>query len=159
MNHQEIIAYSKEIYNQAKKMFPDYDLPFPRISFFRNSRTAGRAWTYENRIEFNDVYAVEYSNDFTNTIIHEFSHIIARIISKHPIKSHGPEFKYVFMRLGGNGSRTHNYTTTSQKIRRQERVKYHCGCRVHMVSMTLHNKMQRGQGRHCLSCKGSLIIG
>ena len=79
MNHQEIIAYSKEVYLQAKKMFPEYNLPIPRISFFRNSRTAGRAWTSENRIEFNDVYAVEYSDDFKNTIIHEFAHIIARI--------------------------------------------------------------------------------
>jgi len=42
--------------------------------------------------------------------------------------------------------------------RRQSTHPYQCGCRVHELSSTRHNRIQRGRGQYqCVNCRGVLV--
>lgn len=41
---------------------------------------------------------------------------------------------------------------------RERPFKYLCGCREHMMTLTLHERMQKGQKRFCRLCRGRLVF-
>lgn len=100
-------------------------------------------------------------SEFSNTIIHEFVHIL-QWINYPTCTPHGREFHYLMGVLGVEKSeRCHAYNLeaiTGKARRRQRRWEYTCNCGTHSIATVTHNRMQKGQVRVCKGCSGELTF-
>lgn len=99
-----------------------------------------------------------------NTVPHEVAHYVDDEVYGNKYvngrrQSHGPRWKYIMrMVYGLNPDRCHSYDTSVTLTKKQSRHEYTCGCRTHMVSTTIHNKILRGQRRICLTCREAIVL-
>ena len=158
MNLDQINAEVTRIHELAKERFTRYLRNRPEVKTFRNSRTAGRAWSGRNWVEFNlDNAELSPYEEFVDTIIHEIAHIVNDTIYPLAKQSHGPEFKFVCRVLGGSGDTYHDHAGTPPK-RKHFKTEYllRCGCRSHWISARQKNKMDAGAKYKCLVCDESI---
>jgi predicted SprT family Zn-dependent metalloprotease len=98
-------------------------IPMPNISFSNMGRTAGRAWSSKNLIEYNPKYLKRNSEDFLKTCTgHEVAHLIAH--AKYdplriPISAHGPEWGKIMWTFSLPATRCHNYEQVNAGTARQ----------------------------------------
>jgi SprT protein len=123
-------------------------------------KVAGRAYTYQNRIELNEQLFIHNTEEFFNVVIvHECAHIATKILYPDAKQAHGPEFRSVMNLFGLRGDTYHNMDTSVATPNRPS-YKYTCVCdRVINLTKTLHNKIvNRGQNRICKACKTRIIF-
>jgi SprT protein len=125
----------------------------PTVEYDLQGHTAGIA--NSKRIRLNIEVLYDHREDMlTQTIPHEVAHVVQRQLYPKS-KSHGLEWRSLMHILGIPANRTHSYETTPARVRKREYT-YICDCQVHMVTKTLHNRMQNGQTYTCRHCKGQL---
>ncbi len=130
----QILADVHETIEHAKRLFGDKIRLEPKVSFFDNSARGGWANYVKHEVAFNEVLASENPLTFKNTVQHEIAHLITKQLYPWG-KAHGKEFKHIFRSLGGNGSRTHNYDTSSVKQKRSYTYSVvKCSCQEHKVT-------------------------
>lgn len=146
----------KEIMAKAGELF---GVKFPplRIKFDLKGSNAGMAYPASYKLRFN--YGLLERNIETfigQTVPHECAHIITSFAYDKPT-AHGPEWRSVMVKLGVEPKRCHNYEIKGIQVRKHKKFSYQCGCKEHLVSTNLNNKMVAGRVYKCQACKGSLI--
>ncbi|MCP4466234.1 MAG: hypothetical protein GY813_05735, partial [Halieaceae bacterium] len=77
---------------------------------------------------------------------------------RHGTKPHGPEWRDLMQRFGADSAVTFDLDLEGVPQRKQSTYRYHCGCQLHDVSATRHNRMKRGRvNYHCVICDGRLV--
>jgi SprT protein len=110
------------------------------------------------RIQYNLALAERHNEDFVReTVPHEVAHVLCHLL--HPkARPHGPEWRDIMTRLGvAEPRRCHSFDTKDAQTKHQQRWRYSCGCREHLLSSTRHYRILRqGTSYHCRSCGGAL---
>jgi len=156
LNRTEIIAAVDKAHEKAKAAF-NWKEDKPSIGFFSKSATAGLAKAWQNRLEFNEVLAKENPTDFENTVIHEYAHLVTRKLFPRAKQSHGPEFKSVMRRMGGQPNTYHSYNVDSV-VKRKTKTRYEvkCGCSKHWVTKRVAEMTRLVKNPiFCKLCKGA----
>jgi predicted SprT family Zn-dependent metalloprotease len=111
---KECIAQVKFYVELANKKL-GIAIPMPKVLFSLKGRTAGRAHTGDNLIEFSPTLLRENADDFlVKTTGHEVAHLIARIQHRgKQIKSHGKEWMRVMWAFSLPATRCHSYDTSN----------------------------------------------
>jgi SprT protein len=150
---QHLIERVAHYSNVIREKFPRIDFVTPEVGFEAKGTTAGLAYRNGKRVAFNTILAEENRDEFDNTIIHELAHLVTYKVYPRAKQNHGPEFKRVFVYLGGNGKRGHTYDVCSvintTKVKKQ--FIYKCNCQVHTLTSIRHNRIV--QGKQTYSCK------
>ena len=149
-------------WKEAKVIF-NITQPFEvEIKFKLKGGCAGKAlFNGESKpsvLNFNLVIAMKNTEDFLNdTVPHEVAHLVTHLIYGY-VSAHGPEWKYVMIRLGKQPNRCHNMEFESaRKINKPFDYTCKCGLSFHLTERE-HNEMQHNKFTyHCKKCKGNLI--
>ncbi len=145
---------------ECKTKAEDYygvEIPVPKVSYMTGA-CGGMMVTdllsNEHELRINTVLAEDNLEEYlTNVIPHEMAHLVTHVIYGN-VQSHGREWKGVMSGCYGlRPSRTHNMDVSKVK-RTTRKHRYMCGCREHMISTVMHNKISRGQTtRMCRHCR------
>ena len=129
----------------------------PEIAFDLRGKAAGQANYLKNKIRFNRDLLEKFTDEFVSqTVPHEFAHLVAYAKFGRRIKPHGTEWQSVMVALGVKPVRTHNFEVIP--ARRLKRFPYQCDCPglLHELSTIRHNRIQRGILYICKKCGKAL---
>jgi len=129
----------------------------PEIAFDLRGQAAGQANYPKNKIRFNRDLLEKYTDEFVSqTVPHEFAHLVAYTKFGRRIKPHGAEWQSVMVALGVKPDRTHSFEVMPS--RRLKRFLYKCNCPglLHELSTIRHNRIQRGILYICKKCEKAL---
>jgi SprT protein len=131
------------------------------VLFDLGGRTAGmfklvgrRGW-----IRYNPwIFGKYFEENLCDTVPHEVAHfVVHELYGSRGIKPHGRQWRGVMEHFGADQGVTFNLDLEGVPQRQQRTHPYRCGCRVHDVSSTRHNRVLRGQGSYyCRLCGGGL---
>ncbi len=95
-----------------------------------------------------------------DTVPHEVAHyIVHEVYPRRATKPHGHQWKSLMAQFDADAGVTFALDLDGVPQRRQSSHRYHCGCRIHEVSSTRHNRAQRGTARYlCRFCNDSLVF-
>lgn len=148
------------IYDRAEKIWQT-TFDFPRVSYARLGKVAGRAKFKSNEIILNPDYFIENETEMIeSTVPHEAAHLIAYKIDPIFGKDHGPRWRSVMVWLGQRPDRCHCMDSTIARVRQTKQFLYKCEQCGEIVKMGLnrHRKMMAGTRRYIHSrCNGKLI--
>lgn len=147
-----IIEKVKEVYDRARALYPNYTRPFPKVSFkYKLTQTRGLAICMKNELVFTiPYYKIEKESFLNDCIPHEIAHLVDFALNKKI--GHSYRWKRICRHLGGTGDRCFSIDTKQYK----DTYVYTCKCRDFHLSKIIHNKMLKGQRRHCIDCNGTL---
>ena len=142
----------------------DNGLPVTRPSISFNNRTRAAGICKSNgSIELSKPYLQHHEDDMVwDTLGHEFAH---HVINEHPHLqerrgskrlSHGPNFKHICRMIGVKDDRCHSMKLPNQVSRRTEKA--YCSCKTFDITTQMKNKIARGSGHFCKSCKHILSL-
>lgn len=157
----KLIEFTKEAVNVANEKFPDAKVTMPRIEFFQRTGRAGTVWHLQNLIMYNEVLAQDNLSEFPNVAKHEVAHIVTHRIYPNAKQAHGPEFKHVLTKMGGDGRTYHSMDVSKVKTRKKKfRAVYSCDCKtLHNVTRNAHKKISLFiTGYRCKKCGSSLFF-
>lgn len=131
---QQLKRRANEILAECKRIAPEAFAGKPAISFrfsSRMTRSAGNARPHTGQIGLSTAYFADEDNfrdHFYNTVTHEIAHILSPPDARS--SAHGPAWRAMHRRLGGNGKRTHSLTLAEgyRAKRASEAVPCGCGC-------------------------------
>jgi len=113
------------------------------------------------RIRYNQIIFSRYFEDsLINTVAHEVAHyVVYSVWGIKKVKPHGKEWKKIMALFGVEPDVTSNYDVKDLPLHRQKQFKYTCGCMVHQLSTTRHNKVQKKKAVYkCRKCLQSLYV-
>jgi len=130
-----------KMHEAARKFDTTFDIDAVRITYDIKGGVAGRAGLDKHGVyymQFNPEAVLKYNDDmFFDTIPHEIAHLVC--FNRNELGSnHDSGWKWVCTQLGGDSSRTHDYTLTPGK--EVEKFKYtlqpsgrevYCGAKHH----------------------------
>lgn len=158
MNREQIIENVNSVISKVNSInLLNETFSVDKIDFFSKGRSAGLANFRLNLLKFNEVLAKENSESFMNTIIHEVAHLVAKKKYPNMKQHHGPEWKSVFIKLGGNGQTYHSYDISS--VVKTKQFIYTCGCKDKelKISKIKHTRMSNNATvYHCVQCKHTI---
>lgn len=111
-------------------------------------------------IRFNPwIFAKYFDENLRDTVPHEVAHyVVHEVYGDRRIKPHGPEWQDLMARFGADAGVTFDLDLEGIPRRQQRTHPYRCDCRLHDLSSTRHNRVQRGRGRYqCVVCNGELV--
>ena len=153
-------ATERYIY-QAEAIF---DRRYKRVPvlFDLKGRSAGMFKIHgESRvIRYNPwIFAKYYEENLRDTVPHEVAHfIVHETYPRRGTRPHGPEWQDLMLRFGADPAVTFDLDLEGVPQRKQSTHRYHCGCQLHDVSATRHNRIKRGRvNYHCVICDGRLV--
>ena len=127
------------------------------LTFDLRGRAAGQARYRNDHIRLNRGLLERYPDDFiTQTLPHEFAHLVTYHLHGPRVRPHGPEWRRVVTLLGGKPDRTHQYEVEPSRVYR--RFVYGCNCpgREHRLTTIRHNRIMQGRIYCCRDCGGAL---
>ena len=145
-------------------------VPVPEyvIRFDLKGRTAG--WAIPNEdgtfiMRFNLDIAMNNVDEYHNTVIHEFAHIMTYVKFPKAKKHHGRHWVYVMQKLGViNPKRCHSYKGVVQ-VRKTRKFKAVCSCNLtHIVGIvsykrSIEYKQEKGRELYrCSKCYSGLVF-
>lgn len=132
----------------------------PTLDFsIKGMSCCGRANRRENKIYINMQIAIRNFEDFKDTIIHEYAHLLDNKVYQQ--FSHGPTWKSIMVNLGGNPkSKAKGLNMEGiEKARKTTSYDYECACRIHTLSSVRHNKIKNKKMTYsCKNCKTNLVF-
>ncbi len=136
----------------------------PRIPvLFNLSGTTAGMFSRQGRrcqIRYNPwIFGKYFGANLRDTVPHEVSHYLVYVAyGDRGIKPHGAEWRAFMQGFGADPGVTFNLDLEGVPQRRQRTHPYQCGCQLHALSSTRHNRVQRGRGRYqCIKCNGVLV--
>jgi SprT protein len=151
---REVIAATESYRLRAEKLYRRRFSALP-VRFDLSGRTAGmfklegrRGW-----IRYNPwIFAKYYDENLRDTVPHEVAHfVVYEMYGTRGIKPHGKQWRAVMDDFGADQGVTFDLDLEGVPQRQQRTHAYRCGCRVHEVSSTRHNRVLKGVGIY--SCK------
>jgi SprT protein len=105
------------------------------------------------------IFGKYYEENLRDTVPHEVAHfIVHEAYPRRGVKPHGRQWRDLMARFGADPGVTFDLDLDGVPQRSQKTHPYHCGCRLHEVSTTRHNRAQRRRVRyHCCRCDGLLV--
>lgn len=150
---EKYIRLAEEIFERRYDRIP--------VLFDLKGHTAGMFKTIGARrfIRYNPwIFAKYFTENLRDTVPHEVAHfVVHETYPRRGTKPHGPEWQDLMLRFGVDPQVTFDMDLEGVPQRRQARHRYHCGCQLHEVSTTRHNRMQKRRMKyHCVTCNGAL---
>ena len=104
------------------------------------------------------IFAKHYAENLASTVPHEVAHyIVHELYGLRRVKPHGAEWRALMAAFGADDAVTFDLDLEGVPRQRQRTHAYRCGCRLHQISTTRHNRVQSGRGRYqCRFCNGQL---
>ncbi|MFT4613869.1 MAG: SprT protein [Bacteroidia bacterium] len=106
------------------------------------------------------IFGKYFQENLRDTVPHEVAHYVVHTL--HPsgrVKPHGRQWLAVMEAFGADPGVTFDLDLEGIPQRQQRTHVYHCQCRLHEVSTTRHNRVQRGTGRYqCRYCNTELVF-
>lgn len=104
------------------------------------------------------IFAKYFDENLRDTVPHEVAHyIVHEVYPRRATKPHGQAWKSLMASFGADPGVTFNLNLDGVPQRSQRKHRYYCGCQVHAVSTTRHNRIQARRVRyHCCKCAGLL---
>ncbi|CAA0101439.1 Protein SprT [Halioglobus japonicus] len=132
------------------------------VLFDLKGRSAGMFKVIGKRrlIRYNPwIFAKYYEENLRDTVPHEVAHyIVHEVYPRRSTKPHGQAWKNLMAEFGADPDVTFDRDLDGVPQRSQRTHRYYCGCQLHEVSTTRHNRVQRRRMRyHCCSCDGLLV--
>ena len=105
------------------------------------------------------IFSKYFDENLRDTVPHEVAHfIVHEAYPRRGTRPHGHHWKNLMSHFGADPGVTFDLDLEGVPQRSQRTHRYHCGCQVHQVSSTRHNRSQRRRVRyHCVSCQGLLV--
>ncbi|MCB1687692.1 MAG: SprT-like domain-containing protein [Halioglobus sp.] len=105
------------------------------------------------------IFAKYFEENLRDTVPHEVAHyIVHEVYPRRTTRPHGQAWKNLMAEFGADPGVTFDRDLDGVPQRSQRTHRYHCGCQLHEVSTTRHNRVQRRRMRyHCCSCDGLLV--
>jgi len=146
---------------QAESIF-DRSFERPPVLFDLRGRVAGMFKVVGRKrcIRYNPwIFGKFFEENLRDTVPHEVAHfIVHEVYGRRSVKPHGQQWQVLMARFGADAGVTFDLDLEGIPQRRQRTHPYHCGCRLHELSSTRHNRIVRGAGRyHCRYCDGQLL--
>lgn len=159
---REVLARTEMFIRQAESIFNRRVARVP-VLFDLKGRSAGMFKTLGKQrfIRYNPwIFAKYYEENLRDTVPHEVAHfIVHEVYPKRGTKPHGWQWRELMARFGADAGVTFDRDLDGVPQRSQRSHRYFCGCQVHEVSTTRHNRAQRRRVRyHCLRCDGLLVL-
>ncbi len=158
---QLVLAHTDFFVKQAEDIF---ERRFKRIPvlFDLSGTTAGMFRLHGRRreIRYNPwIFAKYFEENLRDTVPHEVAHyIIYATFGDQGIKPHGQQWRDLMTCFGADPGVTFNMDLEGVPQRRQRTHPYRCDCRLHELSTTRHNRVQRRRGEYlCRYCDSLLI--
>tara|TARA_R110002110_G_scaffold406421_1_gene626427 strand:- start:249812 stop:250438 length:627 start_codon:yes stop_codon:yes gene_type:complete len=131
------------------------------VLFDLRGRSAGMFKVYgrERWIRYNPwIFAKYFDVNLRDTVPHEVAHfVVHELYGRRRVLPHGEEWQAVMAAFGADPGVTFDLDLSGIPQRRQNRHRYHCGCREHQVTTTRHNRIQSKAALYqCRSCGGTL---
>lgn len=106
------------------------------------------------------IFSKYYEENLRDTVPHEVAHyIVHEVYPRRGTKPHGWQWRELMARFGADAGVTFDRDLDGVPQRSQRSHRYFCGCQVHEVSTTRHNRVQRRRVRyHCCTCDGLLVF-
>lgn len=153
-SQSDIIAKVRAVEALARTIYPSYNKPPLRVSFFAKGRTAGWAKYEAHEVQFNLSQMVQNDSVERLTVPHEVAHIVCNAVFGET--GHGKKWKVVCLMLGGDGKRCYNaaergITVVKARVntRPRQTKKY--------LYLTSHgNEIWLGAARHNKIMKGAV---
>ena len=151
---REVVAATEFYRQRAQDIFERRFRKVP-VLFDLSGHTAGmfklvgrRGW-----IRYNPwIFAKYFRENLQDTVPHEVAHfIVHELYGTRGVKPHGSQWRMVMEHFGADQGVTFNLDLEGIPQRRQRTHQYQCGCRLHDVSSTRHNRVLQGVG--CYSCR------
>jgi SprT protein len=132
----------------------------PRLRFDLRGAAAGqfRGGPEGAELRFNSqLFARYFDDNLEHTVAHEVAHHVVfelhgRDSKKRRVRPHGSEWRAIMTLFGVPAEVRHSYDLAQIAVRRERRVRYHCGCQEHSITLRTHHKMAQGQQRACIRC-------
>lgn len=161
IEQRQVIAATGQFIIQAQRIFDRRFAPVP-VLFDLPGRAAGMFKVVGRRrwIRYNPwIFAKYYEENLRDTVPHEVAHyVVHELYGSRSVKPHGEQWRELMARFGADPGVTFDLDLEGIPRRRQQTHRYHCGCRVHEVSTTRHNRAVSGKGRYqCRRCNGQLV--
>lgn len=158
---QLVLETTEHFIGQAERIF---DRHFDRLPvlFDLRGRAAGMFKAHGELcwIRYNPwIFGKYFEENLRDTVPHEVAHyIVHETCGRRRVRPHGPQWQALMARFGADPGVTFDLDLEGIPQRRQRTHPYHCGCRLHQVSTTRHNRVRRGAARyHCRYCDGQLV--
>jgi SprT protein len=158
----EVLDRTEEFIRQAEAIFSRRFERVP-VLFDLKGRSAGmfKILGKQRFIRYNPwIFAKYYEENLRDTVPHEVAHfIVHEQYPRRGTKPHGWQWRELMDRFGADPGVTFDRDLAGVPQRSQKSHRYYCGCQVHEVSTTRHNRVQRRRVRyHCCSCDGLLVF-
>lgn len=132
------------------------------VLFDLKGRTAGmfKIIGRQRLIRYNPwIFGKYFEENLRDTVPHEVAHfIVHEVYPRRGTRPHGREWRNLMAQFGAHPGVTFDLDLDGVPQRTQRSHRYHCGCQVHEVSSTRHNRVQRRKVHyHCCSCAGRLV--
>jgi len=158
---RQVMAMTEHYMSRADAIF---DRRFARVPvlFDLRGRTAGMFKVVGKcgLIRYNPwIFGKYFEENLRDTVPHEVAHyIVHEAYPRRGTKPHGYHWKGLMAQFGANPGVTFKLDLAGVPQRSQNNHRYLCGCRVHEVSSTRHNRAQRGAARYlCRFCNDGLV--
>ena len=157
---RQVMAMTEHFIRRAEEIFGRRFKRIP-VLFDLKGRTAGMFKVVGKRgvIRYNPwIFGKYFEANLRDTVAHDVAHyIVHEVYPRRTTKPHGQHWKNLMVQFGADPGVTFELDLSGVPQRRQSSHRYQCGCRIHEVSSTRHNRAQRGAARYiCRFCDGSL---
>ena len=151
---EEFIVRAEQLFSRRFDRVP--------VLFDLKGRAAGMFKVIGKRrlIRYNPwIFAKYFEENLRDTVPHEVAHyIVHEVYHRRTTKPHGRAWKSLMAEFGADPGVTFDLDLDGVPQRSQKTHRYYCGCQVHAVSTTRHNRVQRRRMRyHCCACNGLLV--
>ena len=157
---REVEAMTEHYIREAEAVFGRRFRRVP-VAFDLKGRSAGMFRTQGRHgiIRYNPwIFAKYFEENLHDTVAHEVAHYIVHEVFGRRVRPHGEEWQALMTHFGATPKATFQLDLSGVPQRRQATHRYACDCRIHDVSTTRHNRVQRGVGLyHCIKCDGQLV--
>ncbi|RDH83898.1 MAG: metallopeptidase (SprT family) [endosymbiont of Galathealinum brachiosum] len=129
-----------------------------KVKFDLKGRTSGMFMVRNGltSIRYNEIIFSHYFEDsLINTVAHEVAHYVVHTIwGVKKVKPHGKEWQQVMLMFDVKPDVTSQYDVSGLPLHRQTQHDYSCGCMMHQLSTTRHNKVQKKKAIYkCRKCR------
>lgn len=157
----QVIIATERFLSQAQDIFSREFKPVP-VVFDLSGRAAGMFKVVGKRrcIRYNPwIFAKYFEENLRDTVPHEVAHyVVHELYGTRAVKPHGSQWQALMARFGADPEVTFDLDLEGIPRRQQQTHRYYCGCRMHQVSTTRHNRVLNGKGRYqCRHCAGQLV--
>ena len=141
----------------TRRAYPHYKHALDRVTIrlsTRLTRSAGNADPRTGVVQLSEpIFRLdENAHGYRNTVLHEIAHVIAG----PDVRAHGPEWRAIFIEIGGNGRRTHEFRAAGQH-RTHEAKCSSCGEVIELGTRRFNRLIAGARDYIHIGCGGTIV--